>query len=449
MSKAFMRTCAQCEQDIPHDQVTSWGKTSWIDKICKTNYNRQTERCKNNPNLKTWWKNLSREERVQWFLSNKAHYEPGGLKAFDNAGLVEEEVSDVVRNTDDLIVSYMTLEDWTIRQKQLGYCGDGGHEQQNEVAEKSFMAKVMDKKAMTKFKNGMWLVAVFSGGEVRIGKEHAHKFHQKRKKTINDAMDYETAGAMKKAATSTSSAFLATAMEAALEGIDDGAGREVNIPDGLARNPVVKVSNNDEFGEDIHRDVVMAMQRDAKMAVQEEMDDHVAEQARRIARGNSTGIRGRPFKLRSELLSDVSKMKRDRCTHISDAMLAVTAMMASAELEVEINLGKPLPDDLTLVLAQMKLDSARTTLQRWTKSARSSRRRLWTPSWARKTARSTRSRNASSTRPSLFLPSTSDWPTRPSMPSRQQPGRASRRRRGRRIGRRRFQQWCRSCWTLL
>jgi hypothetical protein len=356
MSKAFMRACAQCEHDIPHDQVTSWGKTSWIDKICKTNYNRQTERCKNNPNLKTWWKNLSKEERVQWFRSNKATYEPGGMKAFDNAGFVEEEVSDVARSTDDLIVRYMTLEDWTIREKQLGHCGDGGHEEQNDVAKKSFMAKVMDKKAMTKFKNGMWLVAVFLGGEVRIGKEHAHKFHQKRKRTINDAMDYEAAGAMKKAATDTSSAFLATAMEAALEGIDDGAGREVNIPEGLARNPAVKVSNNDEFGEDIHRDVLMAMQRNAKMAAQEEMDDHEAEQARRIERGNAAGIRGRPHKCRSELLSDISKMKRDRCTHISDAMLAVRATMASVELDAEQKLGKPLPDDVTRVLAQMKLD---------------------------------------------------------------------------------------------
>ena len=34
----------------------------WVEKVCKTNNNRQGERVKKDPSLKTWWKELGKDE---------------------------------------------------------------------------------------------------------------------------------------------------------------------------------------------------------------------------------------------------------------------------------------------------------------------------------------------------------------------------------------------------
>eukprot|EP00969_Alexandrium_andersonii_P297743 13159647-Alexandrium_andersonii.AAC.2 len=44
--------------------MTSWSKTNYACRFCKTNANRQYERTAKNKTLKEWWKSLSAEEKV-------------------------------------------------------------------------------------------------------------------------------------------------------------------------------------------------------------------------------------------------------------------------------------------------------------------------------------------------------------------------------------------------
>jgi hypothetical protein len=73
LGSSFMRTCSNCDEQIAATGCCQWGKGfSW--HICKTNCNRNNERCKCNPTLRSWWKALSKEERTQWFRRNKTTY---------------------------------------------------------------------------------------------------------------------------------------------------------------------------------------------------------------------------------------------------------------------------------------------------------------------------------------------------------------------------------------
>lgn len=66
MGVATHRTCFNCDSEVPSADCCRWGKVAYSCHICKTNYNRQSERVKTDSKLRTWWKNLSREQRIDW-----------------------------------------------------------------------------------------------------------------------------------------------------------------------------------------------------------------------------------------------------------------------------------------------------------------------------------------------------------------------------------------------
>lgn len=66
MGVATHRTCFNCDSEVPSADCCRWGKVAYSCHICKTNYNRQSERIKTDCKLRTWWKNLSREQRIEW-----------------------------------------------------------------------------------------------------------------------------------------------------------------------------------------------------------------------------------------------------------------------------------------------------------------------------------------------------------------------------------------------
>ena len=51
--------------------MTGWSKSQNCCHICKTNYNRQSERTSKCKSLKAWWKNLDKEQRRDLYVVQK------------------------------------------------------------------------------------------------------------------------------------------------------------------------------------------------------------------------------------------------------------------------------------------------------------------------------------------------------------------------------------------
>ena len=140
-----------------------WSRTTWTCHICKTNYNRQAERNKLDSILRTWWKGLSREEKVAWFKRNKVTYEPNKRHAFDVPGVYEESSSDKTQHKEVDLYDYLTPDDWVIRERQLGRCGGGTVEQQLAIGMERYKEMCMNKDVRKKRRQNMWLIGVFKG----------------------------------------------------------------------------------------------------------------------------------------------------------------------------------------------------------------------------------------------------------------------------------------------
>lgn len=100
--------------------MTPWSKKLYSCHICKTNYNRQSERIGKDPQLKAWWKSQDRKSRIEWFCKNKKTYEPNKRKAFDEPGHYEEESQTKGYSKKENMYDYLPRDTWLIRQMQLG-----------------------------------------------------------------------------------------------------------------------------------------------------------------------------------------------------------------------------------------------------------------------------------------------------------------------------------------
>ena len=110
-----MLECAGCKEQCPKSQMCPYTTTSMMCYICKTNYNRNTERVKVQPTLKLWWRNLSKEAKAEWFKSNKGTYTPNKKHSFDTAGEYAEGSVEKKRRTDESRYNYLTEDDWCLR----------------------------------------------------------------------------------------------------------------------------------------------------------------------------------------------------------------------------------------------------------------------------------------------------------------------------------------------
>ena len=346
--------CCNCAQQCPISQMCAWGKTSMSCHICKTNYNRQNERIKSDGALERWWKNLSKEERMQWYIRNKNTYEPNKRKAFNNPGVYEEsESSKAVASKHD-VYRYLTMDDFIIRQRLLGLCGNGTPQEQHAVGKKLYEEKTLDRnhpKEKSKA-TGEWLIGVAKGMEARVGDEESREIKHKRQKTITVTVDHGAAEELKDEAAVAQARWLSERGAAASHSMP--ASHDLpDMQDGLARCPATINVPKDEFADELQRSVILDMRRQTAVANQEEIDDYEAKTADKIER--SQGKAGRPKKLASQVAADVSKMIRDRQTHIQDAIDDLKRTSAEVVSEAEME-QKPLPSDLQTVADSMKSD---------------------------------------------------------------------------------------------
>eukprot|EP00972_Heterocapsa_arctica_P094080 13876533-Heterocapsa_arctica.AAC.1 len=111
----------------------------------------------------------------------------------------------------------------------------------------------------------------------------------------------------------------------------------------------------------------MAQQRQLVIEDLEEQDMHEASEARKILKAAEAARgAGRPKKLRSELLADVSRMIRDRECHFADAITKIENARDSVVEEFKAQLGTS-PQDVQDVEASMKADVA-TRIEKMTKA---------------------------------------------------------------------------------
>ena len=169
--------------------MTPWSKKLYSCHICKTNYNRQSERIGKDPQLKAWWKSQDRNSRIEWFCKNKKTYEPNKRKAFDEPGHYEEESQMKGYSKKENMYDYLPRDTWLIRQMQLGLCGSGTLEQQRTIALAKYSEAVLDKTCPKLFENSEWCIGVFSGIRKAAGSEESSAQAWKRTKTIGDAVD--------------------------------------------------------------------------------------------------------------------------------------------------------------------------------------------------------------------------------------------------------------------
>lgn len=337
-STAFTRQCYHCEENCPANLMCQWSKAHWCCHVCKTSYNRQAERMKNNAPLNKWWMDHTKEQRKDWFKRNKVTYEPNKRKAFDNPGHYEDSSRETFAHEDDTRWHYITAEDFCIRQKLLGRCGNGTAEEQQLAAMDLYQQAVLDKHVRKRKFGDQWLVGIFRGFEERTGVRKARTSEFKRHKVINDSVDQDAAQEVRDENSIASKAWLDEHAAASSNQVLTG-NVAIDIPDGLARNPKAVIVHDEDYVGDIQREVLTGMQRQSSIAVEEDFDDFQATQAARLARDTSHASAGRPKKTVSELLADVARMKRDRITHLLDQKIKLERQCVAAMAEAQAQFG--------------------------------------------------------------------------------------------------------------
>lgn len=314
------KLCANCDEECPSGEMCPWSRKAWSCHVCKTNYNRNTERCSKDAALKEWWRTLSREERVSWFRRNKKTYEPNRKHSFDDAGEYSEATIATSESKETSIYEYLTFEDWYMRQRLLGRLGSGGDADLLERGKELFEKAVHDPSVKNKFSNKQWLIGIYKGVRDEVGRSDRKELGWKRRKRVKDTVDHTAALDLAGRAGQAHAQWLQRVETSSASHLGPSSDVPM-VPEALARNPESIPGPRNDAPDDIHREVIMEVHRQTKVKELEEEDEHEAHQARKIKRQamSSSSGGGRPRKMMSELLSDASRIMRDRQNHINDA----------------------------------------------------------------------------------------------------------------------------------
>lgn len=272
-----MRTCCNCNEDVPSSECCPWSKTSYSCHTCKTNYNRCLERQKGDQALKAWWKNLSKDDKIAWFRRNKETYEPNRKHCFDNAGEYSQSHNKADLKQDIALVHHITEDEWILRQMQLGFLGEGSKSEQYRLGKQRFKDLIGDRTVEKVFENGQWLVAMYRGKRSLVGVEERQSQEWKRKRTIDDSVDHIAALELSKAASEASEVWRSRVERSLFANVQPGLDA-TQVLEGLARCPETVAHPRADAPDEIRREVLLSMQRAGKIADLEEMDDHEAAQ---------------------------------------------------------------------------------------------------------------------------------------------------------------------------
>ena len=349
----FMRCCCHCGEEAPANECCQYGN-QYCCHVCKTNYNRNNERCRKDARVKLWWKNLAKAEKQAWFKRNKATYEPMRRSAFDDSGQYAESQAKSDVKSDYGRMQFLTLDDWIIRQKLLGNV-TGTLDEQKAQALASFQDLVMDKNVHTPWDDGEYLVPVKRGREVKVGEEDRHSQEWKRQKTISDSVENAAARDLAEKHQARMQTWMASQHAALCAHAAPQSNELEDLPPGLARNPLLPRVCDDDMQDEVNREILLAQQRDQKVMEQEERDDHEANMAQRLRKQQVAAL-GRPPKNRTVLLSSCSKLVRDKGQKIEDYMGDFNKQLEELGTEIVSVFHGSMPVDLKSVFDSAKAD---------------------------------------------------------------------------------------------
>ena len=62
--------CVTCLEKVAYSESKTYGAQRQC-AICQSNGKRMSERCSRNPQMKQWWKSLSKADKTQWYQTNR------------------------------------------------------------------------------------------------------------------------------------------------------------------------------------------------------------------------------------------------------------------------------------------------------------------------------------------------------------------------------------------
>ena len=124
--------------------------------------------------------------------------------------------------------------------------------------------------------------------------------------------------------------------------------QENQLDPSLAEHPERGAAPRMDAADEVRCEVLLGIQRDAKIADEEELDEHEAVNARRIRKASVSGMAGRPRKMTSELIADCASMIRDRVTHVNEQATKITDQWEPLVSNWKLAL-KELPKDVEAV----------------------------------------------------------------------------------------------------
>ena len=238
-----------------------------------------------------------------------------------------------------------------------GELGEGTRSEQFELGKKRFASALSQKNTKKRKTYNHLCIGHFAGGESRVGTSSKHSEETKRTKAINDEVYHEDAKHMLNSARSNAQSWQADAITELEDGLQT---QDCDIKDQDVK--MKKALSLPDVGEDVNDQVKHALQaegqRAAKVLVREELDDHMAHEAVRVKR-SSTATLGRPKLTKTELATQIGKIKRDRSQQIADVVEDLAKRIREMSTEVTATFGENRwPEDLTTAFNSMKEEHA-------------------------------------------------------------------------------------------
>ena len=177
--------CTNCEEEIPHCDATSWGRSSWSCKKCKSNYNRQSERNRKSVAVKKWWVAMESQARKEWFIEHKS------LNPDKWASKVTCRQSTIDRKADEDskhdVNDNITKETFVLEQMHMGLMRPDAETKWDELIADDTVAKEWH--AGTR----QYFLAKFRGTRATTGTRTSKVQQWSRDRDIEDGQDFNEA----------------------------------------------------------------------------------------------------------------------------------------------------------------------------------------------------------------------------------------------------------------
>ena len=304
--------CALCEDAVDLETRTKYGSNSFCHKTCKSNMNRQGERTKADKKLKQWWDKMTKGERVDWFQRNRCHAK-NKRKVFDNMNYQERHGKQKYKK-DDMIIEWMHFDRFKEEEEK---CGRGGNIEDVKTA---WASQLADRNAKTRKIGEQIYLGKFLGFRETIGGKSFNEQNWVREKTMADRTACDETAELataweieaKRNEKESQAAYVSGMISCLAPQIDEA---EIHPGPQSIAVPLV------ELQMEIRRAIIVESREASVLQDLEEQDAFEAEQSTRAER-DASALRsgaGRPRKSEAMLLSEASRMLREKAMSINHA----------------------------------------------------------------------------------------------------------------------------------